>query len=550
MRSNPRERLAVPARASSAGDGGQAEPARADAATGPRPAEPPFAGILWPASRDKLRDVGAVAPDCFRDLGLDRIVDGVVAAWKEYELAPFFRVPPDDLDTIRYRQDVFRDLENAGVRESVETFARQMRAMRMRREHARKLEYRAERERWFVESVLAYCDGVAALAAALPAARPHSHGLRSFAAYAAAYARSPRFVSLAARARRVIDDLAAVRYELRIHGGSATVLPSRDSADYTAAVAATFERFRRTAVKDYHTRLREPGRLGHVEARIIARVERLHPAPFAALSAFHAEEQAFVDEAIARFDREVHFYLAYLAHIEPLRRASLAFCYPELSDSSKAVDCAGTFDLALAAKLVLQGGAVVPNDVRLDDGERILVVSGPNQGGKTTFARTFGQLLWLARLGCPVPGTRARLFLFDRIFVHFERDERVETLRGKLQDDLVRIRDILAAATPRSIIILNEIFSSTTLDDAVLLGRRLMAAISRLDALALCVTFLDDLARFDAKTVSVVGAVDPRDPAVRTFRFERRPPDGLAYALAVAEKHRVTYDWLVRRLRA
>jgi DNA mismatch repair ATPase MutS len=121
-------------------------------------------------------------------------------------------------------------------------------------------------------------------------------------------------------------------------------------------------------------------------------------------------------------------------------------------------------------------------------------------------------------------------------------------MSGKLEDDLVRIGKILRAATPRSVVILNEIFASTTLHDARFLGTKLLTKVMQLDALCVYVTFVDELASLGEQVVSMMSTIVPDNPAERTYKVVRKPADGLAYALALAEKHHVTYEWLRERL--
>lgn len=359
---------------------------------------------------------------------------------------------------------------------------------------------------------------------------------------------SYRFTSLVEKVAQIKSELAQVRYSLLVRGNSVTVRHYASEANYSIEVERTFEKFAQGEAKDYRVKLREWLEMDHVEANILEFVARLHPETFAKVREFCAEHGDYHDEVVKRFDREIQFYVSYRGFIESLKRSGLPFCYPHVSRSSKDIFCRDGFDLALARQLVAGQSPVVRNDFHLTEQERVFIVSGPNQGGKTTFARAFGQLHYLASLGCPVPGNEAKLFLFDRLFTHFEREEKVTDLRSKLEADLVRVHDILQNATSDSIIVMNESFGSTTLKDAVYLGTQIMQRILGLDAICVYVTFVIELSSLGEKTVTMVSTIVPENPAERTFKIVRRPSDGRAYALSIAEKYRLTYEALKGRL--
>nr|WP_246482893.1 hypothetical protein [Brachybacterium halotolerans] len=239
-----------------------------------------------------------------------------------------------------------------------------------------------------------------------------------------------------------------------------------------------------------------------------------------------------------------------------MRRAGLPVCIPQVTSAApsaaddRRLEVESAWDLALGARLTADGTEVVTNDVSLRGAERILVVSGPNQGGKTTLARTVGQLHHLAALGCPVPAASARIPLTDQVMCLFEREEDLDAVEGRLAREVARLHSMLERATPRSVLVINEAFASTALADARVLTRDVLERIIDCGASAVCVTFIDELSRIGPATVSMVAQVDPEDPARRTLRVVRAPAAGRAFARALAERHGLAPALIAEHLHA
>jgi DNA mismatch repair protein MutS len=495
------------------------------------------------ASRVKLN---SEAPEFFVDLNLDQIVNAITSG-SDYDLKPFFYTPLRDIEEMLYRQDIMRDLENGALLENLKSFSDRVRSILHSIESYNKIGYKNFEEGIFLDTVNDYYDSVNRFMSDLDEANLQSAGLSSFREYLSTYTGSEQFISLSSQAKKLRAELSEIKYCMTVKSDCIKVRKYESEKDYSVDVLNTFEKFNLGAVKDYCVKLGNTYEINHVMSGILDLLARLYPDIFSELDDYYTNNKNFLDETINTFYREIQFYIAYLDYIGFLKNNGLKFCYPLITQTKEVYNCEG-FDLALAFKLAWKQSQIVCNDFYLNGKERVIVVSGPNQGGKTTFARMFGQLHYLASLGCPVPGKEAQLFLYDNIFTHFEREEDISNLRGKLQDDLVRIHNVLSEATSNSIIIMNEIFNSTTLNDAVFLSSKIMNSIIKHDLLCVFVTFIVEVSSLSDKTVSMVSTVVPENPAVRTYKIIRKPADGLAYALSIAEKYRLTYDSIRERI--
>lgn len=504
--------------------------------------------ILYPQPQPTEAQA-AEEPAFFHDLNLDQVVDAVTSSRNEYGLKHLFYALARDLPTVAFRQQVVRDLLQDNLRQSVQAFAKTMQVMRERLALAGSMRAAYQRQRWFVDAVTHYCNAVDTLTKELNDRGPTSAGLQRCRDYLTEYGTSAEYGALREDSKRLLSDLAAVRYTVLIRNDIVTVEKYGDQPDYGATINSAFTRFGGSPKDDYRFDFQEVPQLNQVEERILGIVAKAFPNVFARLETYFQQRQTYLDSTISRFDREVQFYLAYLEYIEPLKAAGLQFSLPEIGIDSTECSIKRLFDIALAASGSISRESIVSNDIELRAEERIIVVTGPNQGGKTTFARAIAQAHYLAALGLPVQGSAARLRLCDSIFTHFERGEPTLDGHGKLEDDLIRAHEIVQGATGNSLILFNEIFTSTTLSDARTLSQELLRQVRSRRSLCVWVTFIDELAA-GSNTVSMVALVDPANPTRRTYQIARQPASGTAFAITLAQKYGLTGRQVSERLKS
>jgi len=300
---------------------------------------------------------------------------------------------------------------------------------------------------------------------------------------------------------------------------------------------------------------------------------------FQDLSSLLEEVTTPVAQALARYTQiesrvltglegEVAFYLGARQMILQLQSAGYALCRPEIAPcAARICQVRGAYNLELLLRLRLHSSTgenpptVVPNDISFDDAGRVFVLTGPNRGGKTTFTRAVGQVQMLGQAGVYVPGSAARISPVDRIFTLFPEAEQAQTGMGRLDEEAARLAEIFRAATPHSLVLLNEPLASTSPAEATGIARDLLSGLRLLGARALIVTHLHNLAHelpaLNAAIAGqgvlgslVAGAEQPDGEVVtRTYRITPGIPAGQSYAADIAAQHGLHLSRITRMLR-
>jgi DNA mismatch repair protein MutS len=274
-------------------------------------------------------------------------------------------------------------------------------------------------------------------------------------------------------------------------------------------------------------------------------------------------------ELFIHLRQDLYFYLGALRFIARLRGHGLPVCRPELTDIVERVllveeaynpNLVGNFSKGnLEVDLA---GRLVCNEIKFDAQGRILILTGPNQGGKTTYIQSCGLIQVLAQAGLFIPGKQARLCPVDHIYTHFATEEKPDSSTGRFGDEAKRLGQIFEKLTPYSLVLLNETFSSTNAGESLYLAQDVVRILRRLGTRCIYSTHLHELAAEverinqdtpgESRLVSLVSSpIDETKSAAagsRSYRIEERPPMGRSYAAEIAARYGISYQQLQKTL--
>jgi hypothetical protein len=261
---------------------------------------------------------------------------------------------------------------------------------------------------------------------------------------------------------------------------------------------------------------------------------------------------------------ELMYYIRWAEYVEKLQAAGFAMCKPQLLEADKReMHAKGLYNIKLAQAILDQNAekkdgntpvagndSIVVNDLDFDREHRIYILTGANRGGKTTITQAIGIAFLMAQGGIY---TAADSFVFspaDNMFTHYPADENQTMDLGRLGEESKRFRSIFLEATSRSLLLLNESFSTTSFEEGFYIARDVVRILRRLGVRTIFNTHMHKLAmeldelNAEEGDSMVASLVTETLEGKRSYRVRVAPPEGLSYAHDIAEKYGVTYEML------
>lgn len=514
--------------------------------------------LLFPDGSPSYR---STPPVFFEDLQLEGIFRAIVSKYMEFDIRKYFYTIPDSLDIVRYRQDIYHDLEqNENMLSGLKKYTNRLLTCEKCFRFYQQAEDELKKGSYLLLTCQNYLEALELLRNTLNEAELVSEGLLTCRRLLEEKFGDTAFEQLRHTVHASFSEMEQLQLTLLIREKEISVVEDEEDPADDKSIAVELKRFIRAFdVETEEAWEREPGYVTNLfpapletsplENRIVEILKKSRTSVFVMLKEFASVSFSLEGDCFVRLKNEVTFFLSFYEFEDQLRAAGYQLHAPK-TEKDGSVEIMGAYDLALAWKNRFSGNPVVPNDISYQEGKSFLVITGPNQGGKTTLARAVGQCIYFMVMGLKAPCRSMRARFFERILTHFEVEESVETGAGKLKEELQRLKPMMNLYARNSFVILNELFTTATTYDAEIMAKKVMAHFIRHGCLGIYVTHIQELADETAQEgiQSMVAQVDEKDASVRTFQIIPMKAQGLGYSGHIVKKYGLGFEQVTERL--
>ncbi len=480
-------------------------------------------------------------PAFYQDLNLVRIFDRISVKWGK-NVRRFYRqlsIAPDEEE---YRRAVYCDIKKAPVYEALISFTENIKIAHKLRDEKERATYPEQKQVWHIREIVSYCEAYEALEKDLPDEELESEGMKELLSIVREVLKS-EYSNLHMAAEELFGEIRKLRFILTYDKDRLSVsvgtLPGEGSYEEMMKTKSGRE------IRHLNNPFVTEARLTELEYQCIEIIMKKKPELFNRIKALSLGNADYEKPVLKRFEEEIIFYLSFSDLQQDMQKEGFVFSTPQRSGNSS-MSAEGLYDLALAIADLNTDKEVVSNDFKMDEGERFFVLTGPNQGGKTTFARSLGQLVYFTKMGLDVPARSAIVPYYPDIQSHFSVEESVETGYGKLKEELMRLSPMMKDNKRGTFVVINELFTTAASYDALIMGKRVLEHFIELDCMGIYVTHLKELADEQNGVVSLRAMLD--ENRMQTYEIKRGKAQEIPSAENLVNKHQLTYSQLKERL--
>lgn len=489
---------------------------------------------------DEPENTNVSRPGFFGDLNLNQIADMIQMQSPRYDiLKMYYRFPLDEA-CAEYRRRIYEDIKRAEIYESLQAFSEEMRKAAAAADCREAVRAGLQKQAWHVSAVYRYCAAVSGLREALAGKKLRSEGLRRLSEYLEEYTGRETFQKCREEAEVIHRMREELHLTLEIEDNRIVITRGKGKGAYGEA----FGYGRGTGKLPPFSGGPE---MSSLEEAVFDAFRRKNPELFDRIEDFGERCSVYEEPVVLRLEQEIQYYLAFRRFEEMMTDRGFSFCTPERA-RGRSMEAAGLYDLALACANFSRGRPVVSNDFAYQDGESFFVVGGPNQGGKTTFARSLGQLVYFAGMGLDVPAAQAEVPYFSALLTHFSVEESLGSGRGKLKEELTRLAPMMKEQAEGAFVIINELFTTAAHYDGCVMGKRVLEHFIGKGCMGIYVTHLKELGSSVEGAAALTAMLDGSQERRRTYKISREKMGDVGYAEDIVRKYGLTYPELSRRL--